>query len=408
MYYENAHLQAYRGGWRGVLKYRDDLGNWRQRSKVLEATGKRAAARELAEWRDEMERNHDEEQALNEAGAFADVLAFGDVPALVARFIERKKASGTIEPRTARDYPVSLHRIEKWLSGIDAAELKPAQAAEFVATLLKSGLAANSVIKTYQLAKQAYGEAVAMGELDRNPFDAVKPPKRPRPRPNALDAAGRSSLLEFLDICEPAPEVLAGIIALYTGMRRGEVCAIRWRDVDMQNRTIRVDMAVSIGTGEESTYLKPPKSDRPRTVPIPDALVPYLEAERAAQAGAFGERATRSAYVLTGTGSPMNPTVLTRRWAVVAKLAGIRGTEGRVPTFHDLRHTYATAAVAAGIDIKAVSSILGHASAAMTLDVYASADPDSIARAGLIMSDAIRRPLAPVVPMVGREYAQTG
>lgn len=405
MYYENAHLQAYRGGWRGVLKYRDDLGNWRQRSKVLEATGKRAAARELAEWRALMERQHEEELAAKAAPTF------GDVPAFVSRFIVRKEASGTIERRTVSDYPVSLHRIERWLSGIEAAELTPAQAAEFVASMLKSGLSANSVIKTYRLAKQAYGEAVAMGELERNPFDAVKPPKRPRPKHNSLDAAGRSNLLEFLDNCEPAPEVLAGIIALYTGMRRGEVCAITWRDVDIQGRTIRVTRSIGIDarkSSESSIYIKAPKSDRARTVPIPAALVPYLEAERAAQAAACGGRSLRGTYVLTGTDTPLNPSALSHSWSKLARRAGIRGTEGRVPTFHDLRHTYATAAVSAGIDIKAVSSILGHASAAMTLDVYASADPDSIARAGLVMSDAIRRPLAPVVPMVGREYAQTG
>jgi len=51
------------------------------------------------------------------------------------------------------------------------------------------------------------------------------------------------------------------------------------------------------------------------------------------------------------------------------------GTQGRVPTFHDLRHTFATAAIAEGVDVKTVSSILGHTNAAMTLNVYASADP---------------------------------
>jgi hypothetical protein len=56
---------------------------------------------------------------------------------------------------------------------------------------------------------------------------------------------------------------------------------------------------------------------------------------------------------------------------------GLVGTQGRVPTFHDLRHTFATYAIAEGVDVKTVSSILGHSNAAMTLNIYASADPES-------------------------------
>jgi integrase len=65
------------------------------------------------------------------------------------------------------------------------------------------------------------------------------------------------------------------------------------------------------------------------------------------------------------------------------------GTEGKRCTFHDLRHTFATAAIAAGVDVKTVSSILGHANAAMTLNVYASADPDAKRRAAAVIDKAI-------------------
>ncbi len=84
-----------------------------------------------------------------------------------------------------------------------------------------------------------------------------------------------------------------------------------------------------------------------------------------------------------------DPSVLGREWGVFAKLNGVRGTEGRLCTFHDLRHTWATAAVAAGIDIKTVSSNLGHANAAMTLNIYASADPEAKRRAAEVMDSVI-------------------
>lgn len=77
------------------------------------------------------------------------------------------------------------------------------------------------------------------------------------------------------------------------------------------------------------------------------------------------------------------------------------GTEGRICTFHDLRHTFATAAIAAGVDVKTVSSILGHANAAMMLNVYASADHDAVASAMERMAGimGVRPAPAPIVPL---------
>ena len=70
----------------------------------------------------------------------------------------------------------------------------------------------------------------------------------------------------------------------------------------------------------------------------------------------------------------MHPHHLWRQWSALAKSLGLKGRDGKPPAFHDLRHTFATAAIAAGTDIKSVSSILGHANAAMTLNIYAAAD----------------------------------
>ena len=73
----------------------------------------------------------------------------------------------------------------------------------------------------------------------------------------------------------------------------------------------------------------------------------------------------------------MAPHTLSKGWKSIADSMGLVGTQGRRPTFHDLRHTFATYAISEGIDVKTVSSILGHSSAAMTLNIYASADPSS-------------------------------
>lgn len=83
----------------------------------------------------------------------------------------------------------------------------------------------------------------------------------------------------------------------------------------------------------------------------------------------------RSVYVVGNLGEWVSPDVLSREWRTVSRALGIVGTEGRVPTFHDLRHTFATAAVnAPGVSVKTVAGILGHSNAAMTLNIYAADD----------------------------------
>lgn len=82
-------------------------------------------------------------------------------------------------------------------------------------------------------------------------------------------------------------------------------------------------------------------------------------------------------YVLGDLDGYLSPDTLSKGWSAIAKAVGVKGTEGRIPTFHDLRHTWATRYLAEGGDVKTASSVLGHANAAITLNTYASADPDA-------------------------------
>ncbi len=75
---------------------------------------------------------------------------------------------------------------------------------------------------------------------------------------------------------------------------------------------------------------------------------------------------------------------MSKGWSAIAKAVGVKGTESRIPTFHDLRHTWATRYLAEGGDVKTASSVLGHANAAITLNTYASADPDAKRRSALL------------------------
>ncbi|WP_130810703.1 site-specific integrase [Olsenella sp. Marseille-P4559] len=172
---------------------------------------------------------------------------------------------------------------------------------------------------------------------------------------------------------QPSPLGMAIELALTTGMRRGEVCALRWSDLG-DDGTITVSHA--LGNAEGGFYLKEPKTDSSeRTIPPHPPHLPN------AQVHAGGVAAPRSRVRPLGrllrpghpgAGEPtLQPTQLGKDFAAFCKMNGFRCT------FHDLRHTFATMMIAAGTDVRTVASYLGHASVSMTLNIYADVDPDA-------------------------------
>lgn len=87
----------------------------------------------------------------------------------------------------------------------------------------------------------------------------------------------------------------------------------------------------------------------------------------------------------------LNPNNLSKAWKTTAESLGVRGTRAQSVRFHDLRHTFATVAIAEGVDVKTVSSMMGHANAAMTLNIYASSDPDAKKAAAAKIAKAYER-----------------
>ncbi len=437
--------------WIAALKYKDEEGRWKEKTKTLSATTKTEAKRELAEWRAEMEAEAEREAAEN--GRPIGLRASAIVADYVAGMVDRLEASKAIEASTVAGYRASCKIIAAAFSEVTMKDLTAAQAQEWEASLTARGLSSSTVGKAHRLLKQAMKEAATLGLIAKNPLDAVRPPKRRAKKSgiNALDLNGRTRLLDALDAMELTPLTVAARAALYTGLRRGEICGLRWCDVDLEGRTLWVKQAIgradggtyltvaaraalytglrrgeicglrwcdvdlegrtlwvkqAIGRADGGTYIKQTKTDQVRDIAIPEALAVALEAWRDQQSRELAAAAATvapQAYVLTGTRTYESPTALTKQWLTMAKALGIKGTEGRTPTFHDLRHTWATAAVAAGVDIKTVASNLGHANAAMTLNIYASPDPDAKRRAAETMEDAIRAPKDAALPFKRRE-----
>ena len=152
------------------------------------------------------------------------------------------------------------------------------------------------------------------------------------------------------------------LLALFTGMRIGELCALRWDNISMRGQTIKIastmqrlkDMEEGRGT---KIVIGSPKSDTSiRTIPMTDYAAELCGRMRPGSSTAF---------VLTGTSDYMEPRTLQYRLEKYTKECGLEGVH-----FHTLRHTFATRCVEVGFEIKSLSEVLGHATTSVTLDRY--------------------------------------
>ena len=314
----------------------------------------------------------------------------------VNAFIDDLEASHSIERRTVRDYRGMAKKISAGFRGVKLCDLTATRIQKWENRLINKGLAPATVIKHHRLLSEACKHAVNVDILIKNPCQAVKTPKRTPPSPNSLTAEGFARLATTLDAMEPSPVATAAAIALHTGMRQGEVCGLRWRCYDAKAHTIQIEE--SIGVAHGGTYSKAPKTkSSKRTVSVPPQLAYALERRRRLMLHDLEELGLQlkehefGALYVVGfiDGRYRDPLRICKEWATLSNAFGLIGTQGRKITFHDLRHSFATRAIAAGADVKAVAAVLGHANAAITLNVYADADTESKRRASELVALAI-------------------
>lgn len=383
-----------RGRFRAIMRYRDaESGAWRQRNKTLPAsvTSKRAATKAAREWAESLA---DAIGAETEAGRMT-------VAAYVREYWRSLAATGAIEASTAR-------ARSSWVSPVDGSPLgsrrmcdvTPRDLERYVAGL-RGRYAPVTAACYYRAVSQPIRHAAETGDIPADPCARVRGARAPKPSPNALTPDQCREVAAKLAAMPPTPVATAALVALHTGLRVGEVCALTWRDVDTARGVIHVRHA--IGRADGGTYLKEPKSAcGRRDVPISPALgaalarrLAAMTSERAS-AGLATSREDLAGLYVVGDATPVaggkpwaSPAAVSREWHVLAVSWDLKGSRGRLCTFHDLRHTFATLAVSEGADVKSVSAILGHADAAMTLNVYADSSPDAKRRTADLVACAM-------------------
>lgn len=386
MKYTNASIRERGDGrWQARFYYKDG-DKWKELSRSFKATSKRAARKRANEIKEELERAA---QAADSPGLAPLPEEDMTVEGFLRRFVDGLESSGQIEKTTAAGYRASAEHASRHLAGRRIDELTGEMILDWQDKLLnEDGLCSDSVAKDHRLLKQALSYAVEIGALRKSPFTkSVRAPKRRRREPNALDDEGRRKLLGALDGMVDSELTLGVRLGLSAGLRREEICGLRWRDVDFGEGTIRVRNAVTEANGR--TYEKPPKSSSSRRdVPLEPDLAGRLRAKYDALLPAVGKAKLAGWYVL-GNERWYLPSRLGKEFSALAKALDLVGTAGTRVCLHDLRHTYATYLIARGVDVKTVSSLMGHADATVTLNVYASADPSARRRAAEVVASAM-------------------
>jgi integrase len=257
-------------------------------------------------------------------------------------------------------------------------------------------LASKTVRNIHGELHTALKDAVRRGYVPRNVAATVDLPKGMAPEMQVWSPA---QLRAFLDHARQDRLYAAWLLFATTGMRRGEVAGLRWPDVDLDAgrvspRRPRVVVNYEVHVSEPKT------AKGRRSMALDPATMAALRQHRARQAEerlAMGPRWHDSGLVFTWPdGRPLHPERFTKWFQQLARAAGLPRIR-----LHDVRHSYATAALSAGIPAKVVSERLGHANIAITMDTYSHVLPGLDAQAAgtvarLILGDREQEPARPV------------
>lgn len=246
-------------------------------------------------------------------------------------------------------------RIQEAISGWERAKRRDR----------KTGpLSSRTVMHAFSTLNSALRQAVRWQLLTRNPCDAVRRPRVSKWRVRRLDRAEALRLLDGFRGHDLFPIVA---VALGTGLRRGEILALRWQDVDLVAGTIAVQRSLYRIVSGELLFKKPKTERSQRSVVIPafaqDALVKHgdVTALRAKSLGIAEPELVFSELL----GEPIDPDKISS-----AFYYAVRRLELPVTSFHGLRHSFATLSLAAGVALKVTSATLGHSNLGTTGDLY--------------------------------------
>jgi integrase len=316
-------------------------------------------------------------------------LVFDDENMSLGEYLDAwlKGLTGSVRQSTFDGYEIAVRvHIKPALGRLKLKKLTPAHAATFYQDKLAAGFAPASVNKLHVTLHKALDQAVKWNMIPRNVSEAVK---APRPASKDMRTLSADQVRAMLKAARGDRLEAIYALAVHTGMRQGELLALKWADVNLRDGRVSVRRTITKSGGR--LLLGEPKTAKSRrTISLTAGSLSALRDHRKRQLEEMMQRTglwqDNGLVFASETGTLINPSNLRRRhFASLLKRAGLPADT----RFHDLRHTCATLLLGRSVHPKFVQELLGHANIAITLDTYSHVIPgmgDATARA---MEDAL-------------------
>lgn len=307
-----------------------------------------------------------------------------------AKFLEAHAAR--VRPGTLAGYRTHLeYRILPSLGSRKLKNLQPIDVEGFLADMRAEGVSPATSAKYLRTMKTVLKRAVRWGYLGRSPAEHIEYPRVTKPEMDFLTPGQLEKLIEATNAFEQRKHKNGSTsyhylghrclvtVAAYTGMRKGELLGLQWGDVDFSASRIFVRRTL-----QEGHFYEPKTAYSRRSVTVPPAVIEALKTHKLEQAVALAEN-EHDLIFTTDDGKPMDTMNVTHRIFEPA----LRKAELPKVRFHDLRHSYASALISAGENIKWVQRQLGHSSIMVTMDTYGHLLPDIERNAGQRLEQAL-------------------
>jgi integrase len=337
-------------------------------------------------------------ELLMEVGRTDEVTTDGTLADLVQQW--RPIAEVNLSPTTLHEYDRLLEkRILPRFGQTKVRSIGASDIDAFYAQLQRRGragggpLGTRSIHHIHALLRSLLNQAVRWGWIATSPVTRANPPRVHR---HELTIPKPEVVAMLIDQADEKDNDLASFLrlAVVTGARRGEMCALRWTDIDIKSATVRIARSL-VGERNDELAEKSTKTHASRRISLDRATLRSLESLRRRseeRALAVGSKLPAKAYVFSDAPEgtvPWRPNRVTHAFIHLCNEIGVSGVR-----LHDLRHFAATRLLAAGVPVNTVAGRLGHANAATTLNVYGHFLESSDESAAQVLGSLIDRPQA--------------
>lgn len=277
---------------------------------------------------------------------------------IIIKYIELK--SSTLKESTiARYQNLYLNHIKNYFNNYSACSISNSVLQKYVDSLVKKNVSENIIKEAISLIKLSLKHEAKYGKIAMPYLDLDLPSHKKKHIVSILNKQEQSQIINYI-LNNESNKYSGIILSLFTGMRIGEICALKWSNIDLKKRQINVHSTLQricrkgeksfIEIGETKTI------NGCRTIPISNFLYSFLISIKPS---------SRNTYFLTNTTLYKEPRNYRKIFETLLKKLNIKNI-----TFHSLRHTFATRLIENKVDIKTISELLGHSSTNITISIY--------------------------------------